>query len=964
MSRYTVLDRWLIFGLLPVIFLGLGLHVRQVLRTGLAMPPVFATPPGDDGYPRVGGHPLEVETGGTGLEVGDRLIRVGEVDLRGRGYMGFMAIALEQAGLGLRAPLVYERDGQRVETTLEMRRMAIPWLRVPFLTGVALSMLLLLIRRPDTPLLQRGCIAMGLLVIGESIFMGGPRWQTFTSLSLFLVGLTISFPLVTHWLGEFPGSETLSRALPGLGWLAAASGFIWALPKLAYFLPAPIHSARIPAVNSGFEAVSALMLILPVTWNYFHASAVAKRQIKWLAYGCWTAALAMVPALAAPVFVPDWRWFEETLGLAGLIGAAIPIGFLISVIAYNLFDVDRLISAVASYTLLLVGLFAAALALVPRIAAALASATNLDAGTTQLFLSVLLAALVVPVNRRLRPRLDHIFFPERRALESGVDALLDEIARTPDESHLLEATTRGLHELFHAVRAAGYASRGHGFAAQVACGAAPANLPLLGADHPLSSVLGERGSPLVVSPHAAGGARKAPPALGGAFLAQLDASLLLPLHRGDALAAFVALGPKNSGDVYTASDLALLSAVTRAAGRQLDRLRAADELARERERRAEEAQRRREAEDAHFARSRHLAAASHDLRQPLHALGLFADALEKRVADEESRALVARMRSSVAALREMFDALIDLSRLEQDALRPDVAALDLDLLLERLADEAEPAARAKGLALRREPCGLRVKSDPVLLGRILQNLLVNAVRYTAVGEVALRAREVGEDIEITVSDTGPGIPAERRDAIFQEFVRFEGDDSVQGLGLGLAIVDRLARLLAHPVSLESEPGRGSDVRVTVPAAAPEPARAPARAAEAAPQAPRAALAGRRILVIDDDLDILLGMRALLEEWGAEAVLAASGEEALEALDPEAAPDALIVDYRLGDARGTDVIEALRRRAARRIPALVVTGSRSQALHDDLARHDLPHLTKPLAPSRLRAALGELLRRAY
>jgi signal transduction histidine kinase len=961
-SPYTTLDRWLIFGLLPLVFLALGAHVRQAALTGLALPPVFATPPGDDGYPRVGGHPLEVETAGSGLEIGDKLIRIGDEDLRGRGYAGFMALALEQAGLALEAPLVFERDGLRREITLEMRRMGIPWLRVPFLTGVALSMLLLLIRRPGTPLLQRGCIACGALVISESIFMGGPRWQTFLSLSIFLVGLTLAFPLVTAWLGEFPGRASLSRPLPGLPWLAAFTGAIWVLPKLGYFVGGPIDPPRIPAVNSGFEAVSALALITPITWNYFHVGAVGKRQIKWLAYGCWTAALAMVPALAAPVFAPDWPWFEEMLGLAGLIGAAIPLGFLISVIAYNLFDVDRLISAVASYTLLLVALFAAALALVPRVAAALASATDLDADTTQLFLSVLLAALVVPVNRRLRPRLDHFFFPERRALESNVDALLDDLARAADERSLLETMTRGLFECFRALRAAGYEARGDGFAAVVACGAEPGALPPLRMDHPLCAVLGERGSPLVVSPHAAGGARSAPPALGGAFLAELGASLLLPVLRGDALAAFVALGPKHSGDVYTASDLALLSAVARTAARALDRLRAADELARERERRADEARRRREAEDAHFARSRHLAAASHDLRQPLHALGLFADALEKRVADPESRALVARMRSSATALREMFDALIDLSRLEQDAVSPAVAALELDRVLERIADEAEPAARAKGLRLRREPTGLRVQSDPVLLGRILQNLLVNAVRYTREGEVALSAELRDGAVHVCVSDTGPGIPAERREAIFREFVRLEGDASVQGLGLGLAIVERLVRLLGHRIAVESEPGRGSLFRLVLPAAA-APARDGRRAPEAAARAPDGALSGRRILVIDDDLDILLGMRALLEEWGAQVLLAASAEEALESVDAGETPDAVIADYRLGDARGSEVVEAIRRRLGRRIPALVVTGSRSAELHEDLARHGLAHLTKPLAPARLRAALAELLRGA-
>ena len=180
---------------------------------------------------------------------------------------------------------------------------------------------------------------------------------------------------------------------------------------------------------------------------------------------------------------------------------------------------------------------------------------------------------------------------------------------------------------------------------------------------------------------------------------------------------------------------------------------------------------------------------------------------------------------------------------------------------------------------------------------------------------------------------------------------------------GTAIVDRLVRLLGHRIALESLPGRGSCFRVELAAAGPR--AAGERAESAAPGAGPAAgaLAGRRVLVVDDDLDILLGMRALLEEWGAQVTLAASAEEALECVELGAPPDVVVADYRLGDGLGTELVETIRRALARRVPAIVVTGSSSEVLLADLARHGLTHLAKPIAPARLRAALVELLRGA-
>ena len=330
--------------------------------------------------------------------------------------------------------------------------------------------------------------------------------------------------------------------------------------------------------------------------------------------------------------------------------------------------------------------------------------------------------------------------------------------------------------------------------------------------------------------------------------------------------------------------------------------------------------------------------------------------------DDEARELVQRMRSSASALREMFDGLIDVSRLEQGAVEPALGDVELDPLLERLA------ARGRGRRAREgrsscaaPPRGLRVRSDPVLLGRILQNLVVNAVRYTREGHVELSAVQHEGSVHVWFRIRGPGIPEDRREAIFAEFVRLHEDTSVQGLGLGLAIVDRLVKLLGHRVVLESLPGRGSSFRVELAAAS-----AGARG-ERGSKRPTAgergpgALAGSRVLVIDDDLDILIGMRALLEEWGAQVTLAASAEEALECVELGGPPDAVVADYRLGDALGTEVVEAIRRAVSRRVPAIVVTGSSSEVLLADLARYGLAHLSKPIAAARLRAALVELLR---
>ena len=243
----------------------------------------------------------------------------------------------------------------------------------------------------------------------------------------------------------------------------------------------------------------------------------------------------------------------------------------------------------------------------------------------------------------------------------------------------------------------------------------------------------------------------------------------------------------------------------------------------------------------------------------------------------------------------------------------------------------------------------------MLLGRILRNLLSNAIRYTSRGHVGLHVEARGDGLRIVVEDSGPGIAAENREAIFQEFVRLDPEQG-RGLGLGLSIVQRLAEFLGHPLDVESRLGEGTRFSLEVPRAA-----ATAGASAAGPDAPAAQLAGRRVLLVDEDLDVLAGTRVLLETWGVDVRLATDRSEALAALEGAPLPDLILADYRLGpNETGTAVIEALRRAAGREIPAIVVTGSASPEVVEELSARGIPRLKKPVQPARLRATLHSLV----
>lgn len=364
------------------------------------------------------------------------------------------------------------------------------------------------------------------------------------------------------------------------------------------------------------------------------------------------------------------------------------------------------------------------------------------------------------------------------------------------------------------------------------------------------------------------------------------------------------------------------------------------------------------AETANRAKTRFLAAASHDLRQPLHALGLFAARLSDRARDPEDAALVQRISTSVASLESLFSALLDISRLEAGVVAADARAMALDPLFERIANDFAPEAIEKGLRFAVVPTRCTVRSDPVLLERILRNLVANALRYTSEGGVVVGARRRPGQVSIEVWDSGPGIAPEHLDRVFEEFYQVGNPerDRSRGLGLGLAIVRRLAKLLGHEVDVASRPGRGSVFRLRV-AAAPAAEIAPV---EVAPPPRADPLAGRRVLVIDDEEPVREGMRQTLVAWRCTPVLAADADAAVAAC-AGIAPDAMVVDYRLPLGRsGVDAIAAVRAALGRDVPAIVVSG---ESTSDQIARirdGGFTLLSKPVAPAKLRAALAHVL----
>ena len=362
-----------------------------------------------------------------------------------------------------------------------------------------------------------------------------------------------------------------------------------------------------------------------------------------------------------------------------------------------------------------------------------------------------------------------------------------------------------------------------------------------------------------------------------------------------------------------------------------------------------------DAEEANISKTRFLAAASHDILQQLNAARLYVTSLMERQGDGENARLIGNVDASLDAVEEIFGALLDISRLDTGAMRPELVSFRIDEMLRQLEVEFSPLAREKNLDLKFMPCSLTIRSDRRLLRRLLQNLVSNAIKYTPKGRVLVGCRLKRGNLRIDVYDTGLGIPASKKKVIFREFHRLdEGAKVARGLGLGLSIVQRIGRVLDHKIDLRSMPGRGSRFSVEVPRSSAVPIQAPRELANV----DRGRLQGISVLCIDNEPKVLDGMDALLGGWGCQVLKAPDLATAIAAMTETHVPNGLLVDYHLDRGNGLEAIVELRRRFGADLPAILITADRTPLVRDEARAHNVVVLSKPLKPAALRALMAQ------
>lgn len=550
------------------------LHVRQVAAGKLAWVGVYVTPAaGRDDVPAVRGFwPGAPPDARGALAAGDRLRRVGDADLAGADPIAFVARvqAAVAARPDLRTPIVYERDGVAAETTIALVPVAYPWRMLPLTAGLVGTATLVLLRRRRSRLARSFFLLAVAFGLHWTFFFGGPTWQTEAWAVVFFLASLVMLPAILRTVLRFP-AEAAPRGgrLPWWPWAFAVFGPV----SLSWSFGFPL------APETGFRAAFAVNAVFIVTMlavltrNFRRAGPLGRRQLKWVLLGLY---VGTVPVLAADVVaavVPSLVWLHEAAAIAEIV---IPLSVLIAVVRTNLFDVDRLITSTAVYSILSILLLAVALFAVPNVAGAVSAAGGLDPHIVQPVLSLVAAAGIVPGHRFLQPRLERVLFRERHALRAGVEALLGELSSAPDPEALLTLLGRRLVALGRPQSCVIWASLGETFAPVFVDGLA-GDAPTVPADADVVVALRGRPAPIDVGSWARGR-----PATERAALDAMGAAVLVPVRRGGQLAGAICLGAKRSGDVYTPTDLTLLAAVADKVSGELLRFDTAEILAQER----------------------------------------------------------------------------------------------------------------------------------------------------------------------------------------------------------------------------------------------------------------------------------------------------------------------------------------------------------------------------------------------
>jgi class 3 adenylate cyclase len=563
LSRLRPIDRVLVLTLVPLWVVCFGLSIKTQLAGG-GIAAIGLSVEDHASYPVVTGEfsvmhissPLEA----SGLEPGDRLIRAGELDLRGLGTTSFMSTTRDASNSASFVALTYERDGHRRETRLPLVSVSLFRSRLAASISLAALVLFLLLRTEPSRMIST-LFHCGLAsAFTLTFFVAGPL-EAQLWVSAFVAGTSLTLPHALRFVQLFPGGRApTGRWQLAWPWLFAAPGLFAAV----------LFSGRVALGETGmllWTTAGGVALLAMGSQKYRAGDARTRRQIKWVLLGGYFGMVPLVLGALLAAYDPDFGRlpFEATWAFPLL-----PLAFLFSIARYNLFDIDRVLSATAAYNVVIVALVGTGLVLVPRTGVAAAGLLGLTPASGQLAFSLLLAALVVPAQRRLRPQIERIFFKQRYALDHGIAELLPAIATCSDARDLVERLGEGLVALIGPETCVIYARSEASYAPVFAEGRAIP--PAFEAASPLVGTLQERRRPLAL---AADGRQPDRAALGPfdrAALETLDAEVVVPIRRGDALAAFLCLGPRRSRDVYTTTDLSLLAAVGETTAHQLERL--------------------------------------------------------------------------------------------------------------------------------------------------------------------------------------------------------------------------------------------------------------------------------------------------------------------------------------------------------------------------------------------------------
>ncbi|MEZ4331488.1 MAG: hybrid sensor histidine kinase/response regulator [Myxococcota bacterium] len=927
-------DGWLLAVTIPLFVLSIGLHARENLRTGLAQLPVFAEwRPGD--HPRVGGFRLETDSSGSGLALGDRLIRIAEHDLRGVGYIGFQAIGLAHTTPGHPTELEIERDGVRRVLPLESRPHPAPWSRVPTLLLTAGVALLLLLRAPNRADARRFYVCFMTYAIAQAHFYGGPEWQTWAAQIAWSIGSVLMIFFLMEWVRNFP-PELPSPQRLGPGVSFAAAGLYAVFVRANYLLAWPLPIAWVPPVSFASHGLATVLALGILTWNYRRAPDVGRRRLRWILLGTSIGSLPVIFASLAPTLLPDWQGFRAAFAIGFVSSLIWMVGALLAVIRDKAFDIDRLIGTTAAVTVA-IGVGGAGLVVgAPMLSDFLAETYGIEATTTRLGLGVFVGAAIIVATHRLRPRIDRLLFPEQIQQRAALQRLAAALRDAHGLDALLDATTAGTADLLDAEAGVRYAQVEGGFVRRTARAVAwPA---VLEGELPAASTVDRRGIPAAVRELAA---------------------IVCPVSPGgpSSMAALLCFGARRSGEPYTDRDLQLLDEIATICEREWLRIL------------------RYAAEAEVAARTNRLAEASHDLRQPLHAVALLAETLRGRLSDPEVRSLVERIGDSTHELDEMLSLLLDRSSLDAGGIEPKIEPVRWERLRETLERDFEGPAAESGTRLRFVRSSVVLRTDRLLMLRILRNLVSNALRHAQGASIVVGVRrvEMGRRARIEVRDDGPGIAEADQDAVFRSFVQLPGSRRRgRGLGLGLSIVDDLARLLGAEVTLRSKEGVGSCFaievdRTTAPAEHGTPVDALGQTLADSPRVTpvdESAATRSRVLVLDDDEAVRASTADLVGGWGRDVRVADTLDAALALVGDGWWPLVVLSDHHLESGiTGLEAVAVLRRKAAEAgapRPFAVYLMAEKSAAELAIVEGTGDHaLRKPVRPARLRSLLERL-----